>query len=334
MGDLSAMPVTVTKDLVWPLPDVTTWDMLAEDFNRDPTVQWVAQNGGDLLRIVGGAVDVALGVATMFGTFGLGALPGVGMIAIGIDQIITGELNIATGTRSQSAFEYGGYSAARGVGFDEAASQTIGGLTPAALSIGMMGAAGFFPRGVAGEAAVGRAVPNEINFGRAGRVVPNEINFGRAGRIIPDELNSGNGLRRWFVDPSTQAADEAAGVLVNGSYIRNPTARNLADMLTPTGKIGGSQMSGQFMYVIDESGNIIIGSRAGQRMPHPTLIGGENPVIQGAGIVDIRGGRIFWVNNSSGHFKPGLGSLDAARDAFGLLPGGSFHRGFLGYLPY
>ena len=53
---------------------------------------------------------------------------------------------IATGIRSQSAFEYGGYSAARGVGFDEAASQTIGQWTPAVLSMASLGAGGLFQR--------------------------------------------------------------------------------------------------------------------------------------------------------------------------------------------
>jgi hypothetical protein len=48
-------------------------------------------------------------------------------------------------------------------------------------------------RALRGEAASpsGRAVPDEINYGRAGRVVPDEINFGRAGRSVPDEINYG-----------------------------------------------------------------------------------------------------------------------------------------------
>ena len=139
---------------------------------------------------------------------------------------------------------------------------------------------------------------------------------------------------RFGVDPATRAADEAAGVLVNGRYIKNPTAKSLNSLLTDSGKIGGKQMSGRYMYVIDDAGNITIGTRAGQRMPHPTLIGGANPQVRGAGIVDIRGGRIFSVDNASGHFKPGAGSLDAAREAFGKLPDSAFHRNFEGYLPY
>ena len=66
-------------------------------------------------------------------------------------------------------------------------------------------------------------------------------------------------------------------------------------------------------------------------MPHPTLVGGANPTVRGAGIVDIRGGRIFSVNNASGHFKPGSGSLEAAEAAFGQLPSSAFHKNIQGY---
>jgi hypothetical protein len=93
-------------------------------------------------------------------------------------------------------------------------------------------------------------------------------------------------------------------------------------------------MSGQFMYVVDDGGNVIIGTRGGQRMPHPTLVGGPNPSAQATGIVDIRGGRIYSINNASGHFKPGAGSLEAAERAFSNLPAEAFHRNFQGYLPF
>nr|WP_319250229.1 hypothetical protein [uncultured Celeribacter sp.] len=134
----------------------------------------------------------------------------------------------------------------------------------------------------------------------------------------------------WTVDPTFRSADEAAGVLVNGSYIRNPTARNLSDSVTASGKVrvDGQLANGQYMYVVDTSGNIVIGTRGGQRMPHPTLIGGSNPQVQAAGIVDIRGGKIYSVDNASGHFKPGNGSLQNAENAFGNLPGNSFHADF------
>ena len=57
-----------------------------------------------------------------------------------------------------------------------------------------------------------------------------------------------------------RAADETAGVIVNGRYIRNPSAQNLSGLITSSGKIGGKRMSGQFMYVVDDGGNVIIGS--------------------------------------------------------------------------
>ena len=140
----------------------------------------------------------------------------------------------------------------------------------------------------------------------------------------------------WTVDPSFRSADEAAGVLVNGSYIKNPTARNLSDSVTASGKVrvDGQLTNGQYMYVVDPSGNIVIGTRGGQRMPHPTLIGGSNPQVQAAGIVDIRGGKIYSVDNASGHFKPGNGSLQNAESAFGGLPSNSFHTDFKGYVPF
>jgi len=133
------------------------------------------------------------------------------------------------------------------------------------------------------------------------------------------------------------AADEAAGVLANGRYIRNPTAQNLTDLVTDTGRlrIDGNLANGRYMYVVDQESSVVIGTRAGSgRMPHPTLIGGENPQVLGAGMVDVRGGRIYSIDNASGHFKPGPEALDAARNAFGQLPPSVFHRDFQGYLPY
>jgi hypothetical protein len=139
------------------------------------------------------------------------------------------------------------------------------------------------------------------------------------------------------VDPSFQAADEAAGVLVNGSYIKNPTAQMLSDAaVSSSGKIqfGGQLANGTYMYVVDTSGNIILGTRAGGRMPHPTLIGGADPQAQTAGMVEIRGGKIYSVNNDSGHFKPAAGSIENAAIAFGRLPSQVFGKDFKGFIPY
>ncbi|RCX18763.1 RHS repeat-associated protein [Anaerobacterium chartisolvens] len=142
-------------------------------------------------------------------------------------------------------------------------------------------------------------------------------------------------VKTWGVDPTMQAADETAGVLKKGSYVKNPTAQNINSLIKEgSNYVGNSRFNGQYMYVVDPQGNIIIGSRGGQHMPHPTLIGGSNPQVQAAGIVEIRGGKIYKVDNASGHFKPGAGSLDAAQGAFSKLPSNVFSKDFQGYVPY
>lgn len=130
-----------------------------------------------------------------------------------------------------------------------------------------------------------------------------------------------------------QPKDIEHGKLVDGVYTTNPTAQNISDSIKPgSNYVGNSKMNGQFMYVIDTNGNIIIGSRAGEHMPHPTLIGGPNPTVQGAGIVEIRGGKIYSIDNASGHFKPDSSSMVNVQNAFEQLPSNVFHRDFQGYL--
>ena len=139
----------------------------------------------------------------------------------------------------------------------------------------------------------------------------------------------GSGTKTYTVDPSMQAKDIEMEVLNDGVYIKNPTAQNMSDLVKPgSNYVGNSKMNGQFMYVVDTDGNIVIGSRAGQHMPHPTLVGGSNPTVQGAGIVEIRGGKIYKVDNASGHFKPDSSSLSSIQNAFEQLPSNVFHKNF------
>ena len=84
-------------------------------------------------------------------------------------------------------------------------------------------------------------------------------------------------------------------------------------------------------YVIDLDGNIIIGKRNGNGRyglptPHPTLIGGRDPQVKMAGIVDIRGGKIFSYDKRSGHFKPNDKSMHVADEAFAKLPKSLFSK--------
>ena len=152
---------------------------------------------------------------------------------------------------------------------------------------------------------------------------------------IEVEVNKGGTGHGYSVDPTMFPDDEAAGVLRNGEYVKNPTAHSINDYISEgSNYLGSKNMNGQYMYVVDMDGNIIIGTRGGQRMPHPTLVGGSNPQVQAAGIVEIRSGKIYSINNASGHFKPGVESLEVAEDAFSNLPQNIFSKDFQGYLPY
>ncbi len=161
---------------------------------------------------------------------------------------------------------------------------------------------------------------------------------GKAVEALKGSLNRGSkgGTGHgYLVDSTMFPDDEAAGVLGNREYVKNPTAHNINDYISEgSNYLGSKNMNGQYMYVVDMDGNIIIGTRGGQRMPHPTLVGGGNPQVQAAGIVEIRGGKIYSINNASGHFKPSVESLGIAEDAFSNLQQNIFSQDFQGYLPY
>jgi hypothetical protein len=98
------------------------------------------------------------------------------------------------------------------------------------------------------------------------------------------------------------------------------------------------------MYVVDANNNIIIGNRAigqvsgveaGKGLPHPTLIGGFEPKVQGAGIVTIQGGKIIKVDNASGYFRPDSSSLGKVEKLFlNKVPDKYYDRKFEGFVPY
>ena len=162
--------------------------------------------------------------------------------------------------------------------------------------------------------------------------------MGKAVEVLKGSLSGGSkgGTGHgYLVDSTMFPDDEAAGVLRNREYVKNPTAHNINDYISEgSNYLGSKNMNGQYMYVVDMDGNIIIGTRGGQRMPHPTLVGGGNPQVQAAGIVEIRGGKIYSINNASGHFKPSVESLGIAEDAFSNLQQNIFSQDFQGYLPY
>ena len=128
----------------------------------------------------------------------------------------------------------------------------------------------------------------------------------------------------YHVEKSMHERDVANGTFHNGHYEKNPTAKNINDMINGN-YIGNKNTNIDMPYVIDLNGNIILGrrngnGRDGKPTPHPTLIGGNDPQVQMAGIVHIQGGKIASYDNQSGHYKPNAKSMQVADEAFGKLP--------------
>lgn len=136
----------------------------------------------------------------------------------------------------------------------------------------------------------------------------------------------------YTVTPSMRKYDIESGVYGANGYKKNPTAQNINQMISGN-YVGDKHTNGKFIYAIDEDNNIIVGKRNGngrygKATPHPTLIGGKNPRVQIAGILDIRGGKIYSYDDRSGHFKPNYKSLEVADAAFGKLSSTLFHKKF------
>ena len=120
------------------------------------------------------------------------------------------------------------------------------------------------------------------------------------------------------------------GTYHDGHYDKNPTAKNINDMINGN-YIGSKNTNIDMPYVIDLNGNIILGRRNGNGRdgaptPHPTLIGGKDPQVQMAGIVHIQGGKIASYDDQSGHYKPNKKSMQVANEAFGKLSSKLFKK--------
>ena len=136
----------------------------------------------------------------------------------------------------------------------------------------------------------------------------------------------------YHVEPKMHKSDIKNGIYHNGHYDKNPTAEKLTDKISGN-YIGNKNTNMKVPYVIDMEGNVIIGKRNGNGKgnralptPHPTLIGGKDPLVQMAGMLDIRGGKIYSYDNQSGHYKPNPKSMKVAVETFGKLPSTLFSK--------
>ena len=131
----------------------------------------------------------------------------------------------------------------------------------------------------------------------------------------------------YHVVPEMMNRDKADPEIYNPStgYPKNPTATKISDSIVHEHiEIGGKILNGPVTYVMDESGNIIIGKRSNpinpaKRSPHPMLIGGKDPQVQCSGMIHFKNGKILSIDNQSGHFRPNSKSMDVVYKALKKL---------------
>ena len=69
------------------------------------------------------------------------------------------------------------------------------------------------------------------------------------------------------------------------------------------------------------------------KAPYPTLIGGNNPNIKAAGTIEFRGGKIYKIDNFSGHFKPDPSTMNYVEILFkNRFVQNSFDNNFQGFI--
>jgi hypothetical protein len=151
--------------------------------------------------------------------------------------------------------------------------------------------------------------------------------------VVP-EMEEHDKTRQWW-DPKEKARKPVW--TPEGGYVKNPSATPLNDVVGTNGRVGKGFDNGTFTYVVDAKGDVIIAKRMGEPgggpgratgMPHPTLIGGKNPTVLAAGEVEIRGGKIYRIDNQSGHFQPGRKTMSTSLKGFLRLPKTAFHPDF------
>ena len=131
----------------------------------------------------------------------------------------------------------------------------------------------------------------------------------------------------YHVVDSMHKQDIETGAFKDGVYLKNPTAQNIQNMIKGDYIIDKSFSSESLTYAITENNEIIVGKRNGNGRregsiptPHPSLIGGADPKVKMASMLQVANGKIVGYDDRSGHFKPNIKSMKVAKEAFGKLP--------------
>jgi len=112
-------------------------------------------------------------------------------------------------------------------------------------------------------------------------------------------------------------------------YFKNPTATKLENAVQGNSVyMDGNKANGTYTYVVNQDGEIIFGKRSNpndssKRAPHPTLIGGKDPQVQVAGMITFKNGKIYSVDNQSGHYRPNIQSMGKVESALKKLYDGN-----------
>lgn len=158
----------------------------------------------------------------------------------------------------------------------------------------------------------------------------------RSGISSSDAGKSQKYAPQYHVVDKMQKQDKADPTIWSDSsgYFKNPSAVNIQDCTRDRSVYyEGRKANGKMTYVVDTDGNLIFGKRSNPinpsaRSPHPMLIGGKDPQVRVAGMIEFRGGKIYAIDTDSGHFRPPVKSLAAAKAALGNLPKEIFHKHF------
>ena len=130
----------------------------------------------------------------------------------------------------------------------------------------------------------------------------------------------------YHVVKSMLELDKKAGIYKPGrGYFKNPTRTDLEKAAKGDSiMFDGEKATGTFMYVLDMDGHIVFGERRNPynskgRSPHPTLIGGKDPVVQAAGLMNMQDGKILSFDDQSGHLRASSKSMDKVATALRKL---------------